>query len=479
MKSLGKKAITGATVLASRTVALQLVNFVGYFVLTIFLSTKDFGTFIIVSALIDIAGYFSDIGLAAALIQSKKEPEEKEIWATFNLQAILVLTLVLIISAVSGKIKRIYNLDIEGYRLLLVFLASLFISSLKTVPSVLLERKLEFKKIIIPQIVEALVFNSIVILLVWKGWGLRSYTVAVLARSIVGTLLMYLINPVKIKLYLSFKPLKRLLKFGLPFQANSLLAVAKDKLLILLLASILGVEGVGLIGWAEKWANLGLRYVLDPMLKVAFPLFARIQNDYKKLRQALEKSLYFLTLFVYPMLAGSGFVIYKMVNIWPKYQKWQPAVTALVIYIVSAFFASFSTLLTNLLMAIGQVKDVLKLMVFWTLLSWGIMPLLSMKLGIEGAALGSMIISLSWPLPYWLSKRQIRFSLFSQIIPNFVCTLIMSIGLYLSSPYLGESTADLFIIVILGSCFYFLCQVILFRKKFLSNINYLKQYVVT
>jgi len=68
-----KRSIHGVLALVSRTFFIQLVSFVTNFLLTIFLSPSIFGVFFVVSAAINFLGYFSDIGLAAALIQKKDE----------------------------------------------------------------------------------------------------------------------------------------------------------------------------------------------------------------------------------------------------------------------------------------------------------------------------------------------------------------------------------------------------------------------
>ena len=71
LKSIGQRATRSIITLVSRTFFLNVLNFAGAFFLTIFLSPADFGVFIVTSTVIDILAYFSDIGLAGALIQKK------------------------------------------------------------------------------------------------------------------------------------------------------------------------------------------------------------------------------------------------------------------------------------------------------------------------------------------------------------------------------------------------------------------------
>ena len=72
-----KRSIKGIFALTSRTFVIQLVSFASNLLLTIFLSPAVFGVYFVVSAAIAFLSYFSDIGLAAALIQKKEQIPKK------------------------------------------------------------------------------------------------------------------------------------------------------------------------------------------------------------------------------------------------------------------------------------------------------------------------------------------------------------------------------------------------------------------
>ncbi len=72
-----KKAISGVVTFTLRTFFIQIFTISATFALTILLSPSIFGIFFVVSAFINIFVYFSDIGLAAALIQKKKNLQKK------------------------------------------------------------------------------------------------------------------------------------------------------------------------------------------------------------------------------------------------------------------------------------------------------------------------------------------------------------------------------------------------------------------
>ena len=92
--AITKKSIHGIVALVSRTFLIQLIGQVVTFLLTVFLSPTDYGVFFLVSSVIVFYSYFSDIGLAAALIQKKEDITEDDLKTTFTIQQILVATLI-------------------------------------------------------------------------------------------------------------------------------------------------------------------------------------------------------------------------------------------------------------------------------------------------------------------------------------------------------------------------------------------------
>lgn len=468
-----RKSISGVLALTSRTIILQLINFTGYFIITIFLKKAEFGLFILISTLIDILGYFSDIGLAAALIQKKEKLTLKEIRATFTIQQILIISLIAVSFIFSPLIKRFYNVDRRGMTLFYSFTFAFFLSSLKTIPSVLLERKLEFTKMIIPQFVEAIIFNLIVIVLAWKGLGIESYTFAVLARSISGVFVLYIIAPWKIGLNFSFKELKRLLKFGVPFQLNSLLAVVKDKFMILILGKIIGREGIALVGWAEKWATMPLRYFLDSTIKVAFPAFARLQHNKQKLKKAIEKTLYFLSLVLFPALFGIAVISRRLVFIIPRYSKWMQALTPLYFYCFASILGSLAVFGTTILNSIGKIKKTFKLMIFWTILTWIFTPFLALKFGFRGVPMATLLVNASSIIAIFIIKKYIDIDFISQFKYPFISSLLMLIILFFVRIYIPLNFLGVLLMVVVGIFSYAAMMFFLDKRKVLKETAFL------
>jgi len=89
LQEIKQKTTKNVLFLSLRNIGIQSISTVGFFLLTILLGTAEVGLFAIVAESVGILGYFSDVGLAAALIQKKSEVKKKELQSTFTIQQIL------------------------------------------------------------------------------------------------------------------------------------------------------------------------------------------------------------------------------------------------------------------------------------------------------------------------------------------------------------------------------------------------------
>ena len=466
-----KKSVTGIVALTSRTFLLQLIAFGATFLLTIYLTPAVFGIFFVVSAVISFLSYFSDIGLAAALIQKKEEITDDDLTTTFTIQQLLVFPIALISYLLSSKVAAFYGLDGEGVVLFQALVVSFFFSSLKTIPSVLLERSLKFHILVIPQIAETLGFYIVAVVLASRGFGVASFTYAVLTRAIIGLVLMYIVSPWKIKIGIEKTVAKRLLKFGIPFQLNSFLALLKDDLMTVFLGKVLPFTQVGYIGWAKKWAEVPLRLIMDGVIRVTFPAFARLQHSKEILGHAIEKTLFGLAITILPISVGLMFFIDPVVKLIPKYSKWEPALFSFSLFVLSSILAAFSTPLTNALNAVGKIKITLMLMVFWTIATWVLTVTLVHFIGFNGVAVALLILTSSLGVVIALAKKIAVFSFVLMVKWPFVAACAQSLWYYVLRGNAPYAIAYQVLIASSGAILYIAVLLLFERKRIMEMVH--------
>lgn len=468
---IAKRSIHGVLALISRTFFLQLISFGAFIIISSLLLPKDIGIYTAVIAIQRIISFFTDFGLGAALIQKHNAITQDDITTTFSLQAGITFLIFVIIFFGQGIISSYFKLDSSGKNLLLVLTFCIFLSSFKTIPSILLERTIRFSKLIIPQIAESLTFNLILIVLVLTRHGIDSYTWAFLVSGLIGIPVYFYISPWKVRLGIYSKSLSHL-KFGAQFQAKNILATIKDDLLTVILVKFLSFAQIGYIGFAQKIAFFVFRYIVDSVTKVTFSTYSRIQVHTKHLRYAIEKSLFFVSSSMFPILFGIIVTFPYFVHYFPKWHnKWEPAVLSLIFFCLNASVSSLSNILVNVLDATGRVKITLRLMVMWTALTWVLTPLAIYKFGYNGVSVASFLVTLTIALTVYLVKKVVDFEFIKSVYKPFLSSIAMTIVVYFVSKSFVSSLVSLAFVILLGGMIYIGILFMFARKELTSDFR--------
>ncbi len=471
-KTINRKIISGFFTLTFRRAALFGVMWLNNnLLLARILPPEIIGIFNIATSVLMFFTYFSDIGLGAALIQ-KKEIRRQDLITTFTVQQILASIIAVVVWFLAPWFASIYQLDASGMWLIRALGFGFFLTSFKVLPSVILERDLKFGPLVIVEILETIVYLGVLDYLILNNFGVDAYTYSVLARGIMGVIAIYIFAPWKIGLGFSKESAKELIRFGAPFQLNSLLALMKDRLVDLVIAGIIGKAGVGYVTWARNIAYVPLE-VMNIMGRITFPAFSRLQHDNEALRRTLEKSLFFTALFMYPLSFGIIAIAPSIIQYVVR-STWSPALPLIYLFSISAFWAALSTPMTNFLNAIGKINTTLKLMVMWTIVEWAVTPFFAIYYGFLGVGIASFIISFTSIAPLIIVKKIIKFDILKNIYKQFLCGLAMfTVVFFLAQNYI-YNWQSLLIVILTGGLVYVGLSLIFLKNEFLINLKELK-----
>lgn len=463
IKELNKKLVSGFLTLTFRRATLFALRFATInLILARILDPKTIGVFNIANSILAFFTFFSDIGLAAAIIQ-KKELEKDDLKTTFTIQVILSAIIVLVIWLSAPIFANFYSLKESGMWLIRALAFGFLLTSFKVLPSVLLERDLKFGPLVLIEIVETTVFCSILIWLSFSGLGINGFSYSIIAQSIAGVGLIYIIAPWKIAIGFSKNAARSLLNFGIPFQLNSVLALLKDRLVPLVIANMVGPLGIGYITWAQSIAFLPLE-VMNIVIRITFPAFSRLQDDHFALKQIVEKSIFLTALFLYPVLFGLLAIAPSLVTHVVS-AKWQPALPLIYFFSINTFWASLSTTFTNVLNSIGRIGTTLKLMIFWTVITWVLTPILTVHFGYLGVAIASAIIAFTSLIPIWIIKKIIKIEIFKNIWQSLLCSSVMGILVYFLAMFMAKNILSLLVVVVIGAIIYVALVTLIMRDK--------------
>jgi len=456
LDSLKSKAIRAVFTLTFRRLILKLIDTFGIITLARLLSQESFGVFGIISFVVfTFLFFFSDVGFGAALIQ-KEEVSDDDLRTTFTIQQALVTLILLATWIVAPWVGRFYNLGNSGAWLVRILSLSLFLTSFKTIPSIMLERRLRFELLIIPEIIETVSYNAIAVYMAMHGYGVWSLVIAVIARTVLGAIALNVIAPWKIGWQLNKKSARELLHFGVPFQLNSVLALIKDNITPTIIAVWYGPSAVGFVNVAQNISSRPME-ISTIVSRITFPTYSRIQGDKERLKRWIEKSIHLMSVVYFPAIIGLIVTARPILEFLyaNKSDKWLPALPTLLWFLVAAIPVVITTTYTNAIYATGHPKIVLSLMALYTALTWGIgLPLIH-YLGYVGIAITVCIITYTtFPLVLYALGKVVSVDTFGMIWRPFSASLIMGTFVYFVENNYVHGLTSLVAVIFLGLVVY-------------------------
>jgi O-antigen/teichoic acid export membrane protein len=369
---VGRLASRGVLFLLLRYGALQLAALAANIILSRRLSPAAFGVYAVALALLVLMTWLSDFGLGAALLQKRELVSGQDLRTVFTVQQLLLAVIVVVILVASPSIADLYHLGADGPWFVRAVAIAGFLASLRTVPSVVMERKLRYGRLTIVEVVDVLVFQVTAVSLALLGLGTWSFIGAMLASKLAGTAISYALAGWWPGVGVARGALRGLFWFALPFQLTWLTYLFRDYLIPILGGLLVGTLEVGYLNWA-----LALSAVPGQMAqvvgRVSFPTLSRMQSDSRQMARALETSVRALFLVAVPielaLMVLAPWLIHLVFS-----DKWLPALFPLYLLSLNWIAANITSPVVSALNAAGRIRDTLVLNLIWTagavLLAW-------------------------------------------------------------------------------------------------------------
>lgn len=467
------KAAKSIISLGIRQIIVQIANILGGVLLARFLTTKQYGTYSIVTFLMNFLITFGGTGLAANLIRQEEEPNAKDYKAIFTFQQIIVLIIVIVFWLSSSTIAKIYNLDSNNVWVFRFVGLSIFFTSFMVIPQVKLERELSFDKLAIVEISQAISFNFCAVFFAIMKFGAMSFALALLIRAIVGAVLANVVEPWKIGVELDIKRVKKQLKFGLYYQGTQLISVIKDSITPTLIGLSLGVIQVGYVNWANTVACYSL-LILMIFQRVYMPVFAKLQMFPEKLSEFVDNTIW-LSNGIVAIFAVLTLIFIKPIISFVFGSKWTGAINIFYLFWIANLFVPTSTVIGGLVNAIGEARINTVFSLVNMGLTWIFGTLLINKYGVVGFGIAAIIVQMSNIIFFKISKKYVKYNIVQNSFPIWIISIIVG-GIFLIIEILFpiKNIYTLFIYIILGIILYGLIIFKVWNRRFKSIFKLIK-----
>lgn len=388
--SLQRKARYGMIVLGARMVLLQFTVLGGDIYLRRQLDPSDFGLFAIIQFALAFFAYFGDAGLGGALIQKKDEPTQRELSSIWLMQILLSSAVIVVIWLGAPYIVRIWpDMKPEGVWVLRALSIELLLTGLRSAPTLLMERHLQFGRLAVLEVVLSLGFYATAVACAEAGYGVMSLVYAVLTQGTAGVVFAFAMRRWRPSLVLDREVLRPIMKFGIAYQTKNLVNFAAGAIAPVYGGRALGQAGLGFVNWAQNTGYFSLKLV-QIMSRVSFPLYSRLQGNRPAFARSLERSLQICAL---GTLFFTGFGLALGPNlIGTVYTgKWMPALNLFYVYVVGIGIGFVSPLVAPALDAMGKPQVMARFSIAWTVAALVLVMYATPRWGAMGFVVGSCI----------------------------------------------------------------------------------------
>jgi O-antigen/teichoic acid export membrane protein len=469
-RDLKSKALSGMGSLLRRQIFVYGFFFLGNIVLARLLAPQLFGIYAIVAFVVQFFSTFSDVGIGAALIQKKERLNDEELSTIFWLQQFLVFIVVTLVFLTAPLFLRIYStMPPEGVWFIRVMALSFLFTSLKTVPTILMERALDFNKVAWVDISESAAFQITAISLAFAGYGVWSFIIAALVQSILGAILIYSLSSWRPSFQYNFSSARG--------QGNTILSFVKDAVTPLFVGAYAGTAAVGFVNWARNLAFAPLM-LSQSFGRVAFPAYARLQHDKMLLQDAVERSIRMMTLSMFPitaMLFALGPEITHVIYT----DKWKPGLLAFYFYCTSPFIIGIMLPLYSAILSLGKSSILLKMASILLILEWGFGIPFVLNFGYNGISFSQPIIAIIFYFVYRhiLAEDMISIAIFKNVHSQFIAAVLAGMVVKIMISMLTANIVSLIASFAAGSILYILIVYTVRREILIEFVQYIKKIV--
>lgn len=385
--------ISGAKWTTSATIISTILQFLQMLIVARILSPASFGIVSISTIFINFFNIFVDLGFSNSII-AKQEVDRKNLSTIFFLNIILGVIIFFIIYLLSPLIANFYNNDrlIKVVRTASLFFLFIYYGHIY---GLLLIKELQFKDSAIVDITSAIIGSFATMFFAYGGFEEMALIYGQLCLYLTKTLLQILFGlkyfiPV---IYFNINKIMDHVKFGFYNLGDGLLGFASSNLDFLIIGRLLGTQQLGYYTIAFQLAVFPITRLNPIILKIAYPIFAKMQATGADLKHAYIKVLDITSFANFPLIAGLFITAESIVPIFYG-SKWSPSIPLVHILIFVSFVSCLSHPLFILAYSKNKPNYLFYLNLIIIIIQWPILYLFSYYWQTKGVAFGYLFVSI-------------------------------------------------------------------------------------
>ncbi len=431
-----------------------VLQFIVWVILARLLPPENFGALSVSMAFSNFAIMFNELGMGTALIQKTALEYRHKVTTFWTCIAIGAIFLIFALSTSSLIASFFKNPAIEV--LITIFALKLLIDSFGTLQESLLKRELSFKSLMIIENISSLIFGSVAITMVYKGFGISSMAWGYLAKSVLKVILLWISCDFRPSLEFDKESFRELFDYGKNIMGFKIISYISGNIDILLIGKFLGAASLGYYTLALNLVNFPRQKLSSIVSQVAFPALSKIQDHLDEVRNAYTKIIRYATVVNFPLLVGLMFTAPYFVSAVYS-DKWIGMVVPLQILCVYGIGYSITTFVGIIFNSTGHPEYSFRFSLI-TLAGVVAAVLAGLPYGLEGIAvslsvysiivniLGNVIVGRLIKMPFLCYVNEMKLAVTG--------TLFMAAGLFALTKFKDSSLliADIWFLSLMIMC---------------------------
>lgn len=284
------------------------------------LRPADYGLYAMAAVMMTILDFLNGYGFASALIQ-QKDVTQRNIRQALGIMICLNTGIAIIQFAAAPLVAAYFGkpevADLLHY-LAFIYLATPFI----IVPEVLLSRRLDFKRQAIANLSAAIIGAGVSLYCALAGYGVWTLVYAPITMFFVRAIGLTIAARMFVLPLFDFRGTGHIVRFGGALMVSHLCWVVQSQADVTLAGRLLDEHDVGLYATALFMSQLIVAKFVPPLNQVAFPAYAKIQDNPDAVRSAFLDSLRLIMLITAPLFLGIAAVAPTLIEVLFK-PDWQ------------------------------------------------------------------------------------------------------------------------------------------------------------
>lgn len=377
-KDLRPRVVGGLLWATAGRFAAQLVTWCITIVVIRLLSPADYGLVAMAMIFVGLLNLLAEAGLGAAIVQARVLTAE-------NLRAILgaVILFDVALGALQIGVAPAAASLFDEQRLIPIlqvlamhFLLAMFVA----IPNAMLVREMDFRKLAMVQMASSSGGALATLGLALSGYGVWALVLGSLISQLVQAIGLNLVRPSLMWPDFSLRGVRNVILFGGQLAAARALWFVYSQADLFIAGKLLGKETLGFYSVSMHLASLPVQRMSAIVNDVAFPAFARIQQDMKAAAEYLLKALRLLGFVSIPVLWGISSIAPEIVVVLLG-PKWKSAIFPLQVLPLVMPLTLISPVMNTAFQGIGLGRIVLLNVAtaaivmpaaFWIGASWGL-----------------------------------------------------------------------------------------------------------